>query len=46
MPIEVGDSLPSVKLDENLPGQQVDVKDLFKGQLGILISMPGAFTPT
>jgi len=43
--ISVGDKLPSVSVNENSPGESVNVADLFKGKKGILFAVPGAFTP-
>jgi len=45
MPIKVGDALPSVEVFENSPGEKVNVAELFKGKKGVLIALPGAFTP-
>lgn len=44
--MQVGDTLPSVEVHEGTPGEKVNVKDLFAGKKGILIGVPGAFTPT
>ncbi|XP_065052192.1 peroxiredoxin-5, mitochondrial-like [Rhopilema esculentum] len=45
MPIKEGDSLPSVSLWENSPGETVNIADLFKDKKGIIFGVPGAFTP-
>ena len=41
-----GGFLPSIEVDENKPGEKVNVLDLFKGKKGVLFAVPGAFTPT
>lgn len=43
--IQVGDTLPSVLLQEGNPKTTVNVKELFAGKKGILFAVPGAFTP-
>ena len=43
--MQVGDTLPSVLLQEGNPKTTVDVKELFAGKKGILFAVPGAFTP-
>ena len=43
--IQVGDTLPSVLLQEGNPKTTVNVRDLFAGKKGILFAVPGAFTP-
>lgn len=45
MPIKVGESIPSVEVDEGAPGTKVNMRDLFAGKRGVLIAVPGAFTP-
>ncbi|KAL4545742.1 hypothetical protein Ndes2526B_g00392 [Nannochloris sp. 'desiccata'] len=47
MVAKVGDSLPSIELDELVGGEikKVTLPDLFKGKRGILFGVPGAFTP-
>ena len=35
-----------VELFENNPGNKVKITDLFAGKKGILLGVPGAFTPT
>ncbi|XP_067831753.1 peroxiredoxin-5, mitochondrial [Heptranchias perlo] len=45
MPIQVGDKLPSIEVHEGDPHTIVNIADLFKGKKGILIGVPGAFTP-
>jgi 2-Cys peroxiredoxin 5 len=45
MPIKVGDTLPSVEVQEEAPNKTVNVKELFAGKKGILFGVPGAFTP-
>jgi len=46
MPIKVGQSLPSVDLQEGNPGGKVNIADLAKGKKVIIFGVPGAFTPT
>mmetsp|Transcript_121580 Transcript_121580/g.242210 ORF Transcript_121580/g.242210 Transcript_121580/m.242210 type:complete len:160 (+) Transcript_121580:63-542(+) len=43
---EEGDMLPNIAVDENKPGETVNILELFKGKKGILFAVPGAFTPT
>ncbi|XP_028839581.1 peroxiredoxin-5, mitochondrial [Denticeps clupeoides] len=45
MPIKVGESLPSVDVQEGEPGNKVSMDQLFKGKKGVLFAVPGAFTP-
>ncbi|TSL04295.1 Peroxiredoxin-5, mitochondrial [Bagarius yarrelli] len=45
MPIQVGERLPCVELQENDPGNKITLAELFKGKMGILFAVPGAFTP-
>ncbi|XP_013871891.1 peroxiredoxin-5, mitochondrial [Austrofundulus limnaeus] len=45
MPIQVGESLPAVEVQEGEPGNKVMMDQLFKGKKGILFAVPGAFTP-
>ncbi|CAI8050190.1 Peroxiredoxin-5, mitochondrial [Geodia barretti] len=45
MPIKVGDTLPSLEVQEGTPATTVNVKDLFASKKGILFGVPGAFTP-
>ncbi|CAE8591021.1 unnamed protein product, partial [Polarella glacialis] len=35
-----------VSVDENSPGEVVNIAELFKGKKGVLFAVPGAFTPT
>ena len=42
---QVGDKLPSIEVNENNPGEKVNIADLFKGKKGVLFAVPGAFTP-
>jgi 2-Cys peroxiredoxin 5 len=44
--LKVGSKLPAGDLWENNPGEKVSVHELFAGKKGILIGVPGAFTPT
>merc|ERR1740139_2049212 len=44
--VKEGDELPDVSVDEGKPGEEVKIRELFKGKTGILFSVPGAFTPT
>ncbi|KAK3712855.1 hypothetical protein QZH41_006944 [Actinostola sp. cb2023] len=45
MPIKVGDPIPSVEVMEETPANKVNVAQLFEGKKGILLAVPGAFTP-
>ncbi|XP_047462401.1 peroxiredoxin-5, mitochondrial [Mugil cephalus] len=45
MPIQVGEQLPSVEVQEGEPGNKVAMDQLFKGKKGVLFAVPGAFTP-
>ncbi|KAM3868593.1 peroxiredoxin-5, mitochondrial [Diretmus argenteus] len=45
MPIQVGESLPAVEVQEGEPGNKVAMDQLFKGKKGVLFAVPGAFTP-
>jgi len=45
MPIKVGDSIPSIKLAENNPGQTHNLAELFENKKGVIFGVPGAFTP-
>lgn len=42
----VGSKLPAGELFEDSPATKVNVHELFAGKKGILIGVPGAFTPT
>jgi hypothetical protein len=44
--LKEGTKLPNSVLFENTPGNKVNVHDLFNGKKGILLGVPGAFTPT
>ncbi len=35
-----------MNVEEGTPATKVDVKDLFAGKKGVLIAVPGAFTPS
>ncbi|XP_041865175.1 peroxiredoxin-5, mitochondrial [Melanotaenia boesemani] len=45
MPIQVGEHLPAVEVQEGEPGNKVSMDQLFKGKKGVLFAVPGAFTP-
>uniref|UniRef100_A0A8C4I463 Peroxiredoxin-5 n=1 Tax=Dicentrarchus labrax TaxID=13489 RepID=A0A8C4I463_DICLA len=45
MPIQVGEQLPAVEVQEGEPGNKVAMDQLFKGKKGVLFAVPGAFTP-
>ncbi|KAF5831843.1 peroxiredoxin type II [Dunaliella salina] len=45
MPIKVGDKLPDVTLYEGNPGNGVKLHSVFAGKKGVLLAVPGAFTP-
>lgn len=42
---QVGDSIPSVDLFEDLPTNKVNLAELSKGKKIIVFAVPGAFTP-
>ncbi|XP_069750001.1 peroxiredoxin-5, mitochondrial isoform X2 [Narcine bancroftii] len=42
---QVGEKLPSVDVHEGDPHCVINIVELFKGKKGILIGVPGAFTP-
>lgn len=44
--ISVGDKIPSVELDFGFPPEKVNIADRVAGKNVLLISLPGAFTPT
>jgi 2-Cys peroxiredoxin 5 len=46
-PLQIGDSLPAVELDQLVGGEikKVTLPELFKGKKGIIFGVPGAFTP-
>ncbi|MFC0407403.1 peroxiredoxin [Roseomonas elaeocarpi] len=48
MPIQPGDTIPSVKLMQaTVEGpREVDTGELFRGKTAVLFGVPGAFTPT
>ncbi|SUE62963.1 peroxiredoxin [Roseomonas gilardii] len=48
MPIQPGDTIPSVKLMRATPDgpQEQDTADFFAGRTVVLFGVPGAFTPT
>jgi 2-Cys peroxiredoxin 5 len=43
--ISAGSVLPSVKVHENAPNKAIDIREVFGQDKGILIGVPGAFTP-
>ena len=43
--MKVGESLPSVRVFEGTPKNAVDIREVFGKGKGILIGVPGAFTP-
>ncbi|XP_037543393.1 peroxiredoxin-5, mitochondrial [Nematolebias whitei] len=45
MPIQIGESLPAVEVQEGEPGNKVAMDQFFKGKKGLLFAVPGAFTP-
>ncbi|XP_008288320.1 peroxiredoxin-5, mitochondrial [Stegastes partitus] len=45
MPIQIGEPLPAVEVQEGEPGNKVSMDQLFKGKKGVLFAVPGAFTP-
>lgn len=44
--IAVGDKVPSIDLDYGFPPQKVNLAERVAGKNVILVSLPGAFTPT
>ncbi len=44
--IKVGSKLPAAELFEDSPANKVNIQDIFANKKGILIGVPGAFTPT
>jgi 2-Cys peroxiredoxin 5 len=38
--------LPEVALQEGAPNKHVKITDIFAGKKGVLLGVPGAFTPT
>ncbi len=42
---KVGESLPSVRVFEGTPKNAVDIREVFGKGKGVLIGVPGAFTP-
>lgn len=44
--IAVGDRVPSVSFDYGFPPQKVDLAERVAGKNVLLVSLPGAFTPT
>lgn len=42
--VQAGDSLPSVELMENSPGEKVKLSDLLKDKTGLVIGVPAAFS--
>jgi glutaredoxin/glutathione-dependent peroxiredoxin len=48
MTIQVGDTIPSVKIMQATPEgpKEVDTAELFAGKTVVLFGVPGAFTPT
>jgi peroxiredoxin len=47
MPISIGDTLPNVTLNYLKDGvQAINTDEIFKGKKVVLVSVPGAFTPT
>jgi peroxiredoxin (alkyl hydroperoxide reductase subunit C) len=48
MPIQPGETIPSIKLTEGTPDgpKQTSTEELFGGKTVVLFGVPGAFTPT
>ncbi|KAK3698785.1 hypothetical protein LTR37_016789 [Vermiconidia calcicola] len=44
--VNVGDSLPDVELVENSPSNKVSIANELKGQKGLIIGVPAAFSPS
>ncbi|XP_056586847.1 peroxiredoxin-5, mitochondrial [Triplophysa dalaica] len=45
MPIQVGQTLPNIEVQEGDPSNTISMAQLFKGKTGVLFAVPGAFTP-
>ncbi|XP_055036960.2 peroxiredoxin-5, mitochondrial [Misgurnus anguillicaudatus] len=45
MPIQVGQKLPDIEVQEGDPGNSISMAQLFRGKTGVLFGVPGAFTP-
>ncbi|KAK9800359.1 hypothetical protein WJX73_009994 [Symbiochloris irregularis] len=43
---KAGDSLPDATLYEGAPDKKVTIKEAFGNKTGVLLGVPGAFTPT
>lgn len=43
--IQIGDSLPNIKLYEDSPDNSISASELYKGKRGVLFAVVGAFTP-
>jgi len=48
MPIQVGETIPSMKLTRSTPDgpRETSTDELFAGKTAVLFGVPGAFTPT
>ena len=48
MPIQIGDSIPSISLHTAIDGKPtaISTDDIFNGKKVVLFAVPGAFTPT
>lgn len=44
--IAVGDKVPSIDLDYGFPPKKINLAERVAGKNVILVSLPGAFTPT
>jgi peroxiredoxin len=44
--IRVGDRVPSIDLDYGFPPEKINLADRVAGKNVIVVSLPGAFTPT
>jgi len=44
--VKAGDVVPDVSFDVNFPPKKLALKDVCKGNLVVVVGLPGAFTPT
>lgn len=44
--VVVGDTMPSIKLDDGAPGKTVNIKDFCAGKKVVITGVPGPWTPT
>jgi peroxiredoxin len=46
MTVKAGDTFPDVSVDYNFPPTKVSMKERLAGKKTLVVSLPGAFTPT